>query len=479
MNLTFTKSTFNLFIASALAFQSGCLTLDAQQSKSDCLNFQECSGLNLRKAGTLSPNPQKDEEDETFIFEVLSPREAQDGITVIVQSQRQCRSFRETVDLYRHNNPTLFWANIALLGAGGGAAGAGATQGTSTGTILMGAGGALALYGIIDTSIHFLIKNLKKDRVEKGPYIACGEFSPLTDTGRVESLFRSLNPQAPIRVSAPKAEEDSRFLLEPFVMGFSILENPQQPEITIRGHQNKSHQDMTISTPTPPKRIWLCEAMSRISAIQVAEEPADWKIYFELEINQAPAALPWIYPDGQGVLSSHEDVLKLCPANDRNHLAEIANSVIKEEPGSYPIFADALDEIIGSDLYRPDPKANYSTRKRPNLPQPKTTPKKKSSKKKKAKAKPKADSGKAPFGRYRCRKRGRIANLYIQRDGSFSMDVELERGYAMGMCGAKRCDVQNSSGSAAAFINSASVIYISKVGRTLFINNKTQCDKIR
>ena len=86
--------------------------------------------------------------------------------------------------------------------------------------------------------------------------------------------------------------------------------------------------------------------MSRISAIQVAEEASDWKIYFELEINQAPAALPWIYPDGQSVFSAHEDVLKLCPANDRNNLADIANSVIKEEPSSYPIFADALDETL-------------------------------------------------------------------------------------------------------------------------------------
>ena len=478
MHSPLTKSIHVLSLGFLFSFQAGCLTLDARQSKSDCLNFQECSGLNLRKAGELSENPKKDENDESYLFEVLSPREAQDGITVIVQSQRQCRSYRETTDLYRHNNSALFWTNMALLGAGGGAAGFGATQGDSTGTILLGAGGALALYGLIDTGVHFFTKNLTKDRVEKGPYIACGEFEPLPETGRVNSLFSSLNPQAPIRVSAPKAEEESRFLLEPFVMGFSILENPQQPELTIRGHQNKSHQDMKIPTPTPPKRIWLCEAMSRISAIQVADEPADWKIYFELEINQAPASLPWVYPDGQSVFSAHEDILKLCPANDRNNLADIANTVIKEEPSSYPIFADALDEIIGKDLYRPDPKALYSTRKRPNLPQPKVTTKKKTTKKRQ-KAKPKADSGRAPFGRYRCRKRARIANLYIQRDGSFSLDVELERGYAMGTCGSKRCEVKNSSGSAAAFINSASVIYISKVGRTLFINNKTQCDKIK
>jgi hypothetical protein len=455
-----------------------CMTLDAQQSKRNCLDFQECSGLNLLQAGTLSATPEKNEEDESYIFEVLNPREAQDGITVVIQAQRQCRAFRSTVDLYKHNNPALFWTNIGLLAGGGGLAGFGATQGGSTGTILLGAGGALALYGLVDTSAHFFNKNLTKDRIENGPYIACGEFGPLTDSGRVEALFTSLSPQAPIRVATPR--EEGRFLLEPFVMGFSILENPQAPELTLRGYQNNIHQDMKLTTPTPPKRIWLCEAMNRISAIQVAPEPVDWKIYFELDINQAPAALPWTYPDGQSILTAHEDVLKLCPANDRNHLATIANSVIQEDPTSYPTFADALDEIIGQDLYRPDPKARYSTRKRPKRTPPKEKTVKKTPKKRKApKAGPKYDDGKAPFGRYRCRKRSRIANLYIQRDGSFSLDVELERGYAMGICGSKRCEVQNSSGSATDFINSASMIYISKVGRTLFINNKTQCDKIR
>ena len=112
MHSPLTNSMTILTLGSLLTLQAGCLTLDAQQSKSDCLNFQECSGLNLRKAGALSENPQKDENDESFLFEVLSPREAQDGITVIVQSQRQCRSFRETKDLYRHNNPALFWTNV-------------------------------------------------------------------------------------------------------------------------------------------------------------------------------------------------------------------------------------------------------------------------------------------------------------------------------------------------------------------------------
>lgn len=468
-------------LLSILLGSFGCMTLDAQQSKRNCLDFQECSGMNLVKAGELGENPEKNEEDETFVFEVLSPREAQDGITVVVQAQRQCRAFRRTTDMYKHSNPTLFWSNMAAFGVGGGLAGLGATQGDNTGTILLGAGGALAAYGLIDTSIHFFNKRLIKERIENGPYIACGEFGPLTDAGRVDALFSSLNPEAPIRVGTAKEDtEEGRFLLPPFVMGFSILENPQQPEITIRGYQNNAFQDIAFPTPNPPKRIWLCEALGKLSSIQVAPEASDWKMFFELEINQAPAALPWIYPDGQSVLGAHEDVLKLCPANDRNRLAEIANNIIQEDPSTYPTFADALDQIIGRDLYRPDPKAKYTPRKRPNLPPPEAPPQKKgTAAKTPAKKEVKSDSGKAPFGRYRCRKRSRIANLYIQRDGSFSLDVELERGYAMGLCGAQRCEVQNSSGSAADFINSASVIYISKVGRTLFINNKTQCDKIK
>ena len=470
-----------ILLGSILLGNSSCMTLDAKQSKRTCLDFQECSGMNLVKAGDLGENPEKNESDENFIFEVLSPREAQDGITVVVQAQRQCRAFRKTTDIYTHNNPTLFWSNIAALGVGGGLAGVGATQSNSSGTILLGAGGLLAAYGLIDTSIHFFNKKLIKERIENGPYIACGEFGPLTDAGRVDVLFSSLNPNAPIRVGTAKEETDEgRFLLAPFVMGFSILENPQQPEITVRGYQNNAFQDIAFPTPNPPKRIWLCEALSKLSSIQIAPEESDWKMFFELEINQAPAALPWVYPDGQSVLGAHEDVLKLCPANDRNRLAEIANNIIQEDPSTYPIFADTLDQIIGSDLYRPDPKVKYTPRKRPNLPAEKApTAKGTKTVKKSEKTEVKSDSGKAPFGRYRCRKRSRIANLYIQRDGSFSLDVELERGYAMGLCGAQRCEVQNSSGSAADFINSASVIYISKVGRTLFINNKTQCDKIR
>ena len=66
MHSPLTKPMNVLCLGSLLSFQAGCLTLDARQSKNDCLNFQECSGLNLRKAGELSENPQKDENDESY-----------------------------------------------------------------------------------------------------------------------------------------------------------------------------------------------------------------------------------------------------------------------------------------------------------------------------------------------------------------------------------------------------------------------------
>ena len=96
--------------------------------------------------------------------------------------------------------------------------------------------------------------------------------------------------------------------------------------------------------------------------------------------------------------------LRLCPEGDRNHLAQIANQVLQDQPSAFPVFASALDQIIDQDLYRPSPKSSYQSRKAPKLPKKakkKTKPAPKAKKTKvtgKKISKPKIDADKFKRG---------------------------------------------------------------------------------
>lgn len=462
------------------------MTLNARNAKKAC-KLGRCAGLNLEKAGELSKDPDTDLNDTEFVFKVLDPREAREGLTVQVQSKKRCRAVRHTTDLFKHSNPGLFWADVGIAAAGGGLIGSSFSLDAPVSTALLATGGAMALYSVVDITTHALTSKMSLKRTDKSEYIDCDNYASLPKGGTFESIFPSLNPQVPIRLKSERGtdRDAERHLLKQEVMGFAHLENPSQPQLNMRAYLDDSRQDLQLPSPKPPKRAWICEAMSKISAFQIAPEPKDWKIYFEFDIDLAPAVLPWTYADGRTVLGANEDYLKLCPRDDRDHLAKIANEIIEDNPETFPIFADALDEIIGQDLYRPDPKARYPNRKRPFRKAKtgkKTTPAKKSLKRPKKTTPPDPtigyDAGRPPIGRYRCRQEGRLANLSIRRDGSFSLNVELERGSAYGICGAKTCEVKKYSGAAKAFTSSSQILSLSKIGRTLMINKTTMCDKL-
>ncbi len=474
-----TNLSFPLLLSLGL-INSGCLTLNARNAKKAC-ELGRCAGLNLEKAGELSKTPDTDLNDTEFVFKALDPREAQEGLTVQVQSKKRCRAVRHTTDLFKHSNTGLFWADVGMAAGGGGLIGAALSTEGTVATALIASGGALAAYAIADLTAHAFTAKMKLKRVDRGEYIDCDNYIPLPDGGTFESLFPSLNPEVPIRLKSEREEE--RHLLKQEVMGFAHLENPSQPELKLKAYLNDSQQALSLPSPKPPKRAWICEAMSKISAFQVSGEPEDWKIYFEFDVDLAPAVLPWTYPDGRTTLGANEDYLKLCPQDDRDHLANIANEIIQESPEAFPVLAEVLDEIIGQDLYRPDPKARYPRRSKPKRTSQKTTKKKGAKRAGGKSTAPKDpmigyDAGRPPIGRYRCRQEGKLANLSIRRDGSFSLNVELERGSAYGICGEKTCEVKKYSGAAKAFTSSSQILSLSKVGKTLLINRTTMCDKL-
>ena len=96
-----TQLSFPLLLSFGI-FNAGCLTLNAHNSKNAC-KVGRCAGLNLQKAGQLSPDPEADQNDTEFVFEALDPREAQEGLTVQVQSKKRCRAVRHTTDLFKHS----------------------------------------------------------------------------------------------------------------------------------------------------------------------------------------------------------------------------------------------------------------------------------------------------------------------------------------------------------------------------------------